>query len=245
MILGSGLLTSGVPAFGTLAADSSDSTLFSGYAPNVAVAGPVSRRLYFGKSGGTWRTLWTDTSGALLRGDEAGTHAVTLASDGPEPFDTDDGLATDTHNGSVAAGTTFIHEADMLLEFTATTVPSAGNASIVFRAFDASNYWQVSVFSSGVFSLFEVVAGGYVSRASTGSGTVGNGHRVVVIAEGTTIRGYSDNVLRWTYASATNFATATAGDVFSLGTGGVASDLKTWPRTLSGTAASILDKVSA
>lgn len=242
MILGSGLIQAAGPSFGTVAADSSDSSLFSGYTPNVATVGPVSRRLYFGKSGGTWRTLWTDTSGALLRGDGAGTYAVTKASDGPAPFDTDDGLATDTHSGSVASGTTFVHEADMLLEITVATL-TITNMSFSFRQASDTNRWFAYIVNNGDFYLFETVDGVSTPRAFA-AGAIASGDRVVIVAEGSTIRGYSKNVLRWTYASATSHAAATTGKFLSVGNGGVFSDLKTWPRTLSGTAASILNKAS-
>ena len=162
----------------------------------------------------------------------------------PAPFDTDTGLATDVHAGSVSAGTTFSHEADCLIEFTATTVPSGDSIDVQFRKQDATNFWTCRINSSGDIALIETVAGSETSRGSA-AGVVSSGHRVVIIADGTTIRGYSNNVLRWTYASATNFATATAGELDALGTGGAVSDLITWPRTLSGTAASILNKASA
>ena len=162
----------------------------------------------------------------------------------PAPFDTDDGLATDTHSGSVAAGTTFVHEGNHILEYAA-TVPSGDNVDVAIRMQDADNYWFCRVNSSGDISLLEVIDGDAPVQRSTAAGVVSTGHRVVIIADGTTIKGYSNNTLRWTYSSATNFATATAGKVLALGTGGAVSDLKTWPRTLSGTAAAILNKVSA
>ena len=86
MILGSGLIQSTGPSFGTLVADSSDSALLAGQDALVCVYDSAAY-IYFGKASGTWKTLWADTTGALLRGDEAGTYAVTLASDGPAPFD--------------------------------------------------------------------------------------------------------------------------------------------------------------
>jgi len=162
----------------------------------------------------------------------------------PAPFDTDTGLATDVHAGSVSAGTTFSHEADCLIEFTVDTLPSASGITVEFRRQDADNYWALQIFYTGAFVLWEY-SGGFTSRMSLGAGTVSNGHRCVILASGTTIKIYTDNILRGTYASATNFATATAGELDALGTGGAISDLITWPRTLSGTAAAILDKASA
>lgn len=162
----------------------------------------------------------------------------------PAPFDSDTGLATDVHAGSVSAGTTFAHEANALIEYTVTMLSALGNIDVLFRVQDASNYWICRTNSSGDISLQEVVAGSATQRSNT-AGVVANGHRIVIIADGTTIKVYSNNTLRITYASATNFATATAGEVDALGTGGVVSDLKTWPRTLSGEAAAILNKASA
>ena len=127
---------------------------------------------------------------------------------------------------------------------------SGDNVDVAIRMQDADNYWFCRVNSSGDISLLEVIDGDTPVQRSTAAGVVSTGHRVVIIADGTTIKGYSNNTLRWTYASATNFATATDGKVLALGTGGAVSDLKTWPRTLGATAAttqaaSILNKVSA
>ena len=232
-----------IPEFGTLAADSSDSTLFATSTANIAV-NPTSRYLYFGKFSGAWKTVWTDTTGALLRGDEAGTYAVTIGTSGPAPFDTDDGAATDSHAGAVSASTSFTHEADCLIGFTVTTLPSSGGMQVYFRKVDSNNFWEIYLTSAGNFYLFETAAGTRTgSRAALG--VVSSGDRIVIVCDNTTIEGYSKDVLRWTYASATNAATATAGVVQALGTGGTISDLRTWPRTLSGTAADILNKASA
>lgn len=204
------------------------------------------------KSGdATWKLLWIDNAGAWATvypgvANYQASYSIDYlrVTQLPAPFDTDDGLATDTHGGSVAAGTTFAHEADCLVEYTVTMLSALGNIDVLFRVQDASNYWICRTNSSGDISLQEVVAGSATQRSNT-AGVVANGHRIVIIADGTTIKVYSNNTLRITYASATNFATATAGEVDALGTGGVVSDLKTWPRTLSGEAAAILNKASA
>lgn len=93
--------------------------------------------------------------------------------------------------------------------------------------------------------LNEVVAGTPTSRGTGAAGSIANGQRLVVIADGSTIRVYANNVLKTTYTTATNFATSTAGVLASLGTGGAVADLIAWPRTLSGSAAAILDRYSA
>jgi len=208
---------------------------------------------YLAKGGAMphWTLLWVSQTGntstvypAITDYDVASNADYVRVLAVPEPFDSDTGLATDVHAGSVSAGTTFTHTADCLIEYTATTVPSGDSIDVQFRKQDATNFWICRINSSGDIALIETVAGSETSRGSA-AGVVSSGHRVVIIADGTTIRGYSNNVLRWTYASATNFATATAGELDALGTGGAVSDLITWPRTLSGTAASILNKASA
>lgn len=159
----------------------------------------------------------------------------------PAPWTTDYGIATQ-RLVSPAAGATFTHEANCLLDWTITTLPTAGTLAVRFRKQDSSNYWVVSTDTSANLSLYEVVAGVTTFRAGV-SGVMVAGHRVVIVADGSVIKGYSNNVLRWTYSSATNFATATSGEVNSLGTGGVLSELVSWPRTLSGTALSTLAAV--
>lgn len=165
----------------------------------------------------------------------------------PAPWNTDYGIATDRHAGSVDAGQTFTHEADCLIEFTATTVPSADNIDVFFRAQDSSNYWIARITSGGALDLIEVVAGTPTSRGS--GGTVTGGDRIVIICDDETITGYVDNayvdnVQAWSYSSAANFKSETAGELDSLGTDGAISDLVTWPRTLSGAAKAALDAVA-
>ena len=156
------------------------------------------------------------------------------------PWDTDNGIATDIEAGAVAASTTFTHEADCLIEFIVTTVPSADNIDVFFRVQDASNYWIARVTTGGALQLIEVVAADGGTQRGTG-GTVTDGERIVIIADDETISGYADNTKAWSYTSAANFKTETAGEVDALGTGGVVSDLITWPRVLSGTALSELE----
>lgn len=185
----------------------------------------------------------------MLRGDGAGTYAVTKASDGPEPFDTDTGLATDVKSGAVSAGTAFVHEANCIIEFTVDTLPAAGNIDCIFRYQDTDNYWVCRVNAPGALVLISIIDGSQGVPIFVDA-IVSSGHRVVIVAEGSTIKLYSNNVLRGTYSSATDAATATAGELDSLGTDGAVSDLIAWPRTLGATAAtaqaaSILNKVSA
>lgn len=135
----------------------------------------------------------------------------------------------DQINGDVEQGSTFTHPADGVIAFTVTTMPAAGaNIKVRFRHQDANNCWEFRTWGGGGdFFLIERVAGVETTRIFVDDGVV-VGNRIVIVADGTTIRIYVNNVLRGTYASATNFATATAGQLNSLGAGGAISDLKTW-----------------
>ena len=158
----------------------------------------------------------------------------------PAPFNDSYGIATQRLAGARSGGDTFTHTANCVLEYTQTTLPSASNSDFRFRRQDATNYWQVTIDSTGAFTLNEVVAGTPTQRA-TAAGVVSSGHRIVIVADSTTIRGYSNNVLRWTYSSASNFATATAGELTALGTTGAVSEVISWPRVLAAAPAALLD----
>lgn len=152
----------------------------------------------------------------------------------------DYGIATQRIAGAVPGGQAFTHEANCHIEWTQTTLP-AGNNNIEFRRQDSNNLWDAEIYSTGDFRLYEKVAGGYMLRASA-AGVVSAGDRIVIIANGTTIRGFSNNTLRWTYSSASNFQTATSG-LYSL-VSGTLSDLIAWPFTLSGANAAGLEAVA-
>ena len=201
----------------------------------------------FARIGGVWSVAGIDNAGSaptFYVGFDNNNGAVKYdyfrVRDLPAPFSTDFGLATQRLAGSVAQGTTFTHEANFIGEFTVTTLPSTGYADVIFRRVDASNYWNVHFTTNGEFSLWEIVAGVGTQRAIVPTIIVA-GHRVVIVADGPVIRGYSNNVLRWTYSNATNFVTATAGSVLLLMGSSVLSDLITWPRVLSAPYAAILD----
>jgi hypothetical protein len=198
-----------------------------------------------------WNLLWVNAAAAgnplypiIANHSAQATHNYMKVVRLPAPFDSDFGLATTRLAGARAAGDTATHTADCLIEYICTTRPSAGAIDMRFRQQDADNYWQVTIDSTGAITLNEVVAG-VATQRGTAAGVVANGHRVVIIANGQTIRGYSNNVLRWTYASAANFATQTTAKLEGLGTAGAVSDIVTWPRTITGAAATILDTVTA
>lgn len=205
------------------------------------------RTHYCVRVSGNWRRVWIDDDAtAPLYASFANLNAVGYLGLLREkilgaPFD-DNGYSdvTDRKVGNVTAGTEFAHEADCVLEWTMTTVPSSSQLVFIFRRQDASNLWYVAVNHEGTITLFEYAAGSAINRGSA-SNVVSNGHRVVIVADGTTIRVYSNNVLRITYSGANNFIAETDGAVAQLGTGGAISDLVAWPLTLSGQAATLLD----
>jgi hypothetical protein len=154
----------------------------------------------------------------------------------------DYGLATQQLAGARAPGDTFTHEANCLIEFTVATLPGAGTQiELRFRVQDATNYWQVTVDSTGALDLDEVVAG-VVTQRGTAAGVIANGDRIVITAVGQTIKVYEANTLRITYATAANFATETDGELETEGTGGAVTDIVSWPRTLSGAALAELQR---
>jgi hypothetical protein len=134
-------------------------------------------------------------------------------------------------DGAVSVGTTFEHLADGVVAWTQTTLsPTNPDTHIIFRRQDSNNLWVAVVQDTIINSplqLFERVAGVYTQRAT--GGAVSIGHRIAIVANGSTISGYVNNTLIWTYASATRFATETSGVVLGPdGTGGAVSNLKTW-----------------
>lgn len=211
-------------------------------------------RLMFVKHSGVWRTAWVDeiNNGTNLR---AGYVAYTAGTPGhvdnfkiiqlPAPFNTDYGLATDRLAGTISDGTLFTHEADCIIEWEVTTLATTNFAAVKFRAQNVgTDFWRVEAWDTGELKLREFIAGVGTVRATAAGGTVVSGDRILVVAEGETIRVYVNNVLKITYASAANFKTETAGEFQTAGTGGTVSDLVTWPRILSGAALEILDAVS-
>lgn len=208
--------------------------------------------LYFIKGGvyTSWTLVWVGITGthsaypalSVNSSTAVGTVDLFRVLDLPAPFASDYGLATQRLSGARAAADTFVHEANCLIEFIMTTRPSALAIKLSFRKQDATNYWIVYIDSAGNFALREMIAGVENVRATVATGAIANGHRCVVVADGTTIRFYNNNVLLTTYSSASNFATSTAGAIETLGTGpGAVSDIISWPRTLSAPASTYLD----
>lgn len=202
------------------------------------------------KISSAWTLLWVDPTAAAASvypfvcgglSTTAGECDTLAAFQLSSPWTTDFGIATQRLSGARAAGDTFTHEGNCLIEFTVTTIPSADQIEVRFRVQDADNYWQVTIDSTGAMELDEVVAGTPTQRGAA-AGVVANGDRIVIIAAAGVIRVFEANTVRITYSSATNFQTETDGELETEGTGGSVSDIVAWPRTLSGAALAELEK---
>lgn len=180
-------------------------------------------------------TLWIVPERTAPRTEAEFTALAPLVAQAIGTIETTDWTATDYTNyiASPSATNTFTHAANCRIELMVDTIPSAGEARIEFRKQDSNNFWRFDIEDSGDFDLKEVV-GGVTTTRGTESGVISNGTNVLVIANDETIAGYYDGTLAWSYNSASNFKTATGGYVNQLGTGGVISDLATWPLTPSG-----------
>lgn len=136
--------------------------------------------------------------------------------------------------GVIAAGTTFSHAANCLIYCTATANGSAGATVWKFRQQDADNYWRLTINADGSADLSEVVATVATSRGTAAAGVFADGERFSIQANGSTIRINDAAGTVISYASATNFQTATAGELTSLATDAVMTTLEIYPVDLSG-----------
>lgn len=136
---------------------------------------------------------------------------------------------------SVSAGATTTHAADAWIEFT-----FSYNGTVMYfqyRRTSATNSWEVDA-DSGTVYLYQVVAGVYTSRGSSGSTfTATNTYRVVIVAEGNVHKVYTQlsgaaPALKITYTDAGNFqntATGISVDAVSASM----SEVVAWPRTVT------------
>jgi hypothetical protein len=160
----------------------------------------------------------------------------------PAPWNSDYGLATERLAGARSDGDTFSHNADCVFEIEVTTAPTTATAIVAFRQQDASNEWRLQINTSGDLKLVELVGGAPTTRGDA-AGVVSDGSRVVVVMEDDAIIGYCDDAEVWSYSSAANFKTETAGALKTVGTGAAFSDLVVYPRFLSGAALATLDAI--
>lgn len=192
------------------------------------------------KEGGDWKLLWINDT---ITGDQYPTisqynstdctvEAVKVAQLGGN-WSLANGIRVDNLAGSRSASDTFTHEADCIIRATIDTLPASGVIEFRLREQDASNYWRVTIDSTGVATLDEVVSSTPTNRLTTSAVFV-NGEQLVIIADDETINIFDEQQRRGSYVSAVTFKTETSGQLASLGTGGAVSDIETWPRILSG-----------
>lgn len=129
-----------------------------------------------------------------------------------------------------AAAATFTHEDDNWIEFTVTTVPTAGEIEVDYRIQDATNRRRIVVQSDGTLTVGRVVAGVYTAE-TTRAGVV-NGTNIIVQSRSGAFLEFINRVLpasqNWTNMT-TSFTGNIGGEVASLGTGGVISNLTVFP----------------
>lgn len=110
--------------------------------------------------------------------------------------------------------------------------------SLIFRRQDATNYWEAKR-NTTAMELIETVAGSPTTRA-TAAITAAANDRIIVAAEGNTIRLWNQVAAGTTivtptaYASASNFATATG---MAVSDEANYTELEVFPRSVSGVAA--------
>lgn len=137
-------------------------------------------------------------------------------------------------SGAISAGQTFTHEANFLAYFTLTSNGTSGNTDIFFRVQDATNYWHLQIANDGSATLNEVVSGSPTSRGTAAAGVFADGERCCIRADGTAIRIFDAGSDRIIYTSATNFQTATSGEIDALATGAALANLEVYPIDMSG-----------
>jgi hypothetical protein len=185
-----------------------------------------------------WKLLWVDAATttspafpALTNWDSAGALDDIRVTDLGGAWASDYGIATTRLAGSRAAGDTFTHTADCLIEFTNTTLQTSGLSNIVYRQQDASNRWVLQWTNTGSINLYETVAGVTTSRISASG--LASGNRVVLVVAGNVHTLFVNNVNKGSYTDTNNlFLTATAGTVNAINDG-VVSDVVAWPRLVS------------
>lgn len=140
------------------------------------------------------------------------------------------GIATDVLPGPRAVSDAFTHEADCVLEFVVDALPTgpSGYIDINFRQVDSANHMRVYVNDAGSLSISEVGGAGSFGGVI---GALSGGERIVVVAEGSTIKGYYNTTLAWSVTPSL-YQTQTSGLVRKIDTGGRVSNLITWPRNL-------------
>lgn len=158
----------------------------------------------------------------------------------------DKGIATADLQGSRSAGDTFTHDANGIIEYTSVGTPAGNDRHrIFFRKQDNDNtlvldqWWDGGAPGTSTFRLIRRVAGVETTLATTNPTQTGN-DRIVLVFDGTTIKGVFNGALQWTQ-TVTQFETETGGEVEEVHSETGVHDLIAWPRRITGAAASELN----
>jgi hypothetical protein len=105
---------------------------------------------------------------------------------------------------------------------------SAGNAGIIFRYQDATNY--LIAYHNGTNAIVDKVVAGVTTNVISGVAAYSAGAVLRVMADGTTnIRLYYNNAQVGT-GTISNFATATVHGLYTTDTGNTFDNFTVWPR---------------
>lgn len=129
-------------------------------------------------------------------------------------------------SSSVAARTVSTGKADVIID--AAVTRSAGNAGIIFRYQDATNY--LIAYHNGTNAIVDKVVAGVTTNVISGVAAYSAGAVLRVMADGTTnIRLYYNNAQVGT-GTISNFATATVHGLYTTDTGNTFDNFTVWPR---------------
>lgn len=159
----------------------------------------------------------------------------------PAPWTTDFGIA-DALTASPTSGSALTHSADGTIEFN-WTVATSETMELSVRRTDDDNRWIIRCSQGGsTVKIIERAAGVETERASTAQTfTNATTYKIMVKLFGNKIYAFVNDVAKGSYTSATFNNTATGGKVSGFATG---ANFAAFPRTLSGTALSVLQTFS-
>lgn len=141
----------------------------------------------------------------------------------------------DKIDGTVAAGATYNHPADGVIELTLTTKAAVGGTRIMFRRPSSGNLWYATMHSDGNIYLSKNVAGTLTQVASSTGGSADGAHIEIYMLD-EHIEVFSNGASKLTYTSASQFKTETGGKrnngsdtgMTALVEQGVVTNLKSW-----------------
>lgn len=155
-----------------------------------------------------------------------------------DPWDGDFGIAT-FYNAAPTGAVRISHEADAIIHFTITTMPTADNSYLTFREDGTfANDHLIYFFADG--SLVWYLRPAWTTLGSAAAGTVTAGSIIRVVMDGSSIEVWVNNSLAMSATEAT-YVTETLGYINAVDNI-VIADFATWPRVLSGAAMEAIEE---